>query len=120
MKRPALVLLILFAAAAIVRAKDWKPATIIGVSQTTVTSPMMHGPKIIMHYTVSTDKYTLFVDYAYHPPSKPDEPEQPGKNSPPSVPLGEPIKIAIEGHHAYFVDANGKEVKMDIKRKMKN
>ena len=120
MKKFAVVLSVLLAAAGLAAAKEWKSATIIGVSQTTVTSPMMHEPKIIMHYTVSTDALTLFLDYTYHPPTKPNEPEQPGKNSPPSVPLGEPTKIAIEGHHAYFLDASGKEVKMDIKKKMKN
>jgi len=100
--------------------RNWKPATIIGVSQTTVTSPMMHQPKIVMHYTVLTNEYTLQVDYAYHPPTKSDEPDVPGKNSPPSVPLGEPTRVAIEGHHAYFIDVSGKEVKMDVKKKMKN
>jgi len=119
-KRSTVILLVLFVAAAVTSAKDWKNAVIIGVSQTKVTSPMMREPKIIMHYTVSTDNLTLFVDYTYHPPTKSDEPEQPGKNSPPSVPLGEPSKIAIEGHHAYFLDINGKEVKMEIKKKVKS
>lgn len=120
MKKIAVLLFGLLVAGGFARAKDWKTATIIGVSQTTVTSPMMREPKIIMHYTVSTDNLTLFLDYTYHPPRKSDEPEQPGKNSPPSVPLGEPTKMAIEGHHAYFVDASGKEIKMEIKKKLKS
>jgi len=119
-KKFVLIFVCLLAAGGFATAKEWKAATIIGVSQTTVTSPMMHEPRIIMHYTVSTDNLTLFLDYTYHPPTKPNEPEQPGKNSPPSVPLGEPTKIAIEGHHAYFLDASGKEVKMEIKKKLKN
>ena len=120
MKKFVVILFGLLAAGGLASARDWKNATIIGVSQTTVNSPMMSKPKIIMHYTVSTDNLTLFLDYTFHPPTKPDEPEQPGKNSPPSVPLGEPIKIAIEGHHAYFHDASGKEIKMEIKKKVKN
>jgi hypothetical protein len=100
--------------------KDWKTATIIDASQTTVTSPMLRQPKIIMHYTVLTEAYTLHLDYTYHPPTRPDEPNEPGINSPPAVPLGDPTKIAISGHHAYVLDVNGKEVKMEIKKKMKN
>jgi hypothetical protein len=119
-KKVAVLCFVLLAAGKLASARDWKAATIIGVSQTTVTSPMMREPKIIMHYTVSTDNLTLFLDYTFHPPTKADEPLQPGKNSPPSVPLGEPTKIAIEGHHAYFIDASGKEVKMDIKKKLQN
>jgi len=119
-KRLAALLLVVFAAAGMVWAKDWKTGAIIGVTQTTVTSPMMHQPKIVMHYTVLTDELTLQLDYPYHPPSKPDEPDEPGKNSPPSMPLGGTTKVAVAGHHAYLLDVNGKEVKMEIKKKTKN
>ena len=120
MKNFALIFCCLLATAGFASARDWKTGTIINVSQTTVTSPMMREPKIVMHYTVATDAVTVVADYTYHPPTKSDEPEQPGKNSPPSVPLGEPTKVAVQGHHVYVLDANGKEVKMDIKKKMKN
>lgn len=119
-KKFATVLLLLLLATGFAFAKNWQPATIIGVSDTTVTSPMMHEPKVVMHYTVMTTDWTLFLDYTYHRPTKSDEPDVPGKNSPPSVPVGEPTKISIEGHHAYFLDASGKEVKMQIKKKTKN
>ena len=120
MKKVAALFMFWMATSGAASARDWKPATIIGTSQTTVTSPMMSRPKIIMHYTVLTNEYTLVLDFTYHAPKKSDEPEEPGKNSPPSVPLGEPTKIAISGHHAYILDVSGKEVKMDIKKKTKN
>ena len=120
MRKLGALFLLLMAAASFASARDWKPATIIGSSQTTVTSPMMSRPKIVMHYTVLTSEYTLLLDFTYHPPKKPDEPDEPGKNCPPSVPLGEPTKIAIQGHHAYLLDVSGNEVKMDIKKKTKN
>lgn len=119
-KKSVAVMLLLLAVAGIAAAKDWKTAAIIGVSQTTVTSPMMSRPKIIMHYTVLTDALTLQLDYTYHPPSKPDEPDQPGKNSPPNMAVGGNTKVAVEGHHVYILDVNGKEVKMEIKKKSKN
>jgi hypothetical protein len=119
-KKFASALMFLLVATGFAIAKNWQSATIIGVSDTTVTSPMMREPKVVMHYTVLTTDWTLFLDYTYHKPTKSDEPDMPGKNSPPSVPVGEPTKISIEGHHAYMVDASGKEVKMDIKKKKKN
>lgn len=120
MKRGLALILLVLGAAGIVWAKDWKAGAIIGVSQTKVTSPMMSRPKIIMHYTVVTDALTLQLDYSYHPPNKQDEPDEPGKNSPPSMALGGTTKVAVEGHHAYLLDINGKEVKMEIKKKSKN
>ena len=120
MKRLATCLFVLAAIARLAQAKDWKPGSVIGMSQTTVTSPMMHLPKIVLHYTVVTDELTLFLDYTFHPPAKPNEPEEPGKTSPPSVELGGTTKVAVEGHHAYVLDIAGKEIKMAIKKKTKN
>jgi len=118
-KKLAALALLLSATACIVSAKDWKTAVIIGVTETTVTSPMMRRPEIIEHYTVETNDLLLELDYSFHRPTKPDEPDQPGKNSPPSVPLGEATKIAISGHTAYILDVHGAEVKMHIKKKTK-
>ena len=120
MKRLATFLFALAATAGLVAARDWKPGAIIGMSQTTVTSPMMHLPKIVLHYTVVTDELTLLLDYTYHPSAKPNEPAEPGKNSPPSVALAGTTKVAVEGHHAYVLDISGKEIKMAIKKKTKN
>jgi hypothetical protein len=119
-KRLATFLFVLWATAGLAQAKDWKPGAVVGMSQTTLTGPMMHLPKIVMHYTVVTDELTLSLDYTYHPPGKSNEPEEPGKNSPPSVPLTGTTKVAVEGHHAYVLDISGKEVKMTIKKKTKN
>jgi hypothetical protein len=119
-KRSLALILAMLATAGIVLAKDWQTAAIIGVTQSTVTSPMMSRAKIIMHYTVVTDTLTLQLDFTYHPPNKSGEPDEPGKNSPPSMALGGTTKIAVEGHHAYLLDVNSKEVKMEIKKKTKN
>jgi hypothetical protein len=119
-KRITGLFLVGFLAAGMACAKDWKTGAIIGVSQTKETSPMMREAKIVMHYTVVTDALTLQLDYAFHPPTKSDEPDEPGKNSPPSMALGGTTKVAVEGHHAYLLDVNGKEVKMAIKKKSKN
>jgi hypothetical protein len=119
-KRLATFLFVLGATAGLAQAKDWKPGAVVGMSQTTLNGPMMRVPKIVMHYTVVTDELTLFLDYTYHPPGKSNEPQEPGKNSPPSVPLTGTTKVAVEGHHAYVLDISGKEVKMAIKKKTKN
>jgi len=118
-KRLAAVVFFLLLTGSFGAAKDWETAVIIGTSESDVTSPMIRGSKTVMHYTVETKDYLLLLDYTYHPSTKSDTPDEPGKNSPPSLPLGEPTKIAIEGHHAYLLDIHGAEVKMSIKKKTK-
>ena len=105
--------------ACLAAAKEWKAASVISVSETTVTSPMMRRPEIIEHYIVETNDVVLQLDYSFHRPTKPDEPDQPGKNCPPQVPLGGFTKIAVSGHTAYLLDISGAEIKMHIKKKMK-
>ena len=100
-------------------ARDWQTAVVIGTSETRVSGPMMREPKTIVHYTVETKELLLLCDYTYHPSKKQDEPDEPGKNSPPSIALGERIRLAISGHTAYLVDVHGNEVKMHIKKKSK-
>lgn len=119
MKKLAALVFLLFLTGSFAEAKDWQEAVIIGTSESDVTSPMIRGTKTIMHYTVETKDFLLLLDYTYYPSTKSDTPDQPGKNSPPSLPLGEPTKIAIEGHHAYLLDIHGAEVKMSIKKKTK-
>lgn len=119
-KRAALVFLLLAVGWSwIAEAKDWQTAVVIGTSETQVTSPMMREPKTIVHYTVETKEFLLLCDYTYHPTKKADESDQPGKNSPPSIALGEEIKLAISGHTAYLIDVHGNEVKMHLKKKTK-
>jgi hypothetical protein len=118
-KKLAALMFFLFLTGSVAVAKDWQTAVIIGTSQTDVTGPMIRGSKTILHYTVETKDFLLLLDYTYHPPTKSDTPDQPGKNSPPNLPLGEPTKIAIAGHHAYLLDVHGAEVKMSIKKKTK-
>lgn len=119
MKKLAALVFLLSATVGSAEAKNWKTATVIGVSETKVTSPMMREAKVIVHYTVDTNDYLLLLDYTYHPATKPDSPDQPGKNTPPSIDMGGATKIAIEGHHAYLLDIHGAEVKMHIKKKTK-
>jgi hypothetical protein len=119
-KRLAIFVFVLAVSAGLIQAKDWKPGAVVGMTQTTLTSPMMRLPKIVLHYTVVTDELTLVLDYTYHPPANPNDPQEPGKNSPPSVALTGTTKVAVEGHHAYVLDINGKEIKMAIKKKTKN
>ena len=116
-KRAALALLLLVGWTG--EARDWQKAVVIGTSETQVTSPMMREQKNIVHYTVETKDFLLMLDYTYHPSKKQDEPDQPGKNTPPTIALGEEIKLAISGHTAYLIDVHGKEVKMHVKKKSK-
>lgn len=118
MKKLAALMILLFASIGFAQARDWKTAMVIGVSETQVTSPMMREPKTIVHYTVETNDLLLLLDYTYHP-AKPDEPDQPGKNMPPSIDLGGATKVAISGHTAYILDLGGSEIKMHIKKKTK-
>jgi len=116
-KLPALVFLLLLGW--IAEARDWQTAVVIGTSETQVTSPMMREQKNIVHYTVETKDLLLMLDYTYHPSKKQDEPDQPGKNTPPTIALGEEIKLSLSGHTAYLIDVHGKEVKMHVKKKSK-
>ncbi len=118
MKKLALAFL-LFSVGWITEARDWQTAVVIGTSETQVTSPMMREPKNVVHYTVETKDFLFQLDYAYHPSKKTDDPDQPGKNTPPSIALGEEIKLALSGHTAYLLDIHGKEVKMHVKKKSK-
>ena len=115
-KFAALVLLLL---GGTVEARDWQKAVVIGTSETQVTSPMMREQENIVHYTVETKDFLLVLDYTYHPSKKQDEPDKPGKNTPPTIALGEEIKLALSGHTAYLIDVHGKEVKMRVKKKSK-
>ena len=116
-KLAALVFLLLLGW--IAEARDWQTAVVIGTSETQVTSPMMREQKNIVHYTVETKDFLLMLDYTYHPSKKQDEPDQPGKNTPPTIALGEEIKLSLSGHTAYLIDVQGKEVKMHVKKKSK-
>ncbi len=120
LKKIGILMLVMAATAGLAVGKEWASGSILGMSQTTTTSPMMSQPKIVLHYVVMTKEWTLKVDYTYHPPKKQDEPEVPGKNAPPEMMLGGSTEVAVEGHHVYVKDVNGKEVKMEIKKKMKN
>jgi len=119
-KRAALVVLLLTVGWVwTAEARDWQTAVVIGTSETQVSGPMMREPKTVVHYTVETKEFLLLCDFTYRASKKQDEPDQPGKNSPPSIALGEEIKLAISGHTAYLVDVHGNEVKMHIKKKSK-
>jgi hypothetical protein len=116
MKKSAGLLLLLVATVCCAKTRDWKPGTVIDVSETSVSGPLIPSSNI-MHYTVETDVWILFLDYSYHPSSKTSSPDS--KNSPPRVAVNVAIKIAIEGRHAYVLDETGKEVKLHITKRMK-
>lgn len=119
MKRFAAPVFLLLVVGWIAEAREWQTAVVIGTSETQVSSPMMREPKNIVHYTVETKEFLLLLDYTYHPSKKQDEPDHPGKNTPPSIALGEEIKLAVSGHTAYLLDVHGNEVKMHVKKKTK-
>ena len=109
MKKFSLLLLVLLAVTpALASARDWKPARVVNDSETDVTGEM-RAEKITMHYTIETDDMVYFVDYSFKPGQK--------NSHPPSITANVETKIAIEGKHAYILDANGQELKMHIVKK---
>ncbi|MGB2666014.1 MAG: hypothetical protein WAK48_18565 [Candidatus Acidiferrum sp.] len=109
MKRFRLLLLVLLAAtASLASARDWKPARVVNDSETDVTGEM-RAEKITMHYTIETEDMVYFVDYSFKPGQK--------NSRPPSITANVETKIAIEGKHAYILDATGQELKMHIVKK---
>jgi len=111
--------LLLLLVANVCWAKEWKTATVIGVTETKVSGPMQHTPKIVLHYTVQTEDMIWFLDYSYNLAANSQSPEQHSKNNPPNVSDSMGTKIAIVGSHAYILDLGGAEVKTHIKKKMK-
>lgn len=112
MKKFGLLLLtMLIATACLAKTRNWKPAAVIGISETALSGPLVRASNIL-HYTIETDDMVFFLDYSYHP-------DQHSKNSPPGVAVNSVTKIAVEGKHAYILDNSGSEVKMHIVKKMK-
>jgi hypothetical protein len=106
-----LVLTLLVATASLAKTRDWKTAKIEATSETDVSSKLM-GEKNTMHYTIETETMIYFADYTFKPGANSDSHTR-------GIPVNAITKIAIEGKHAYILDLNGKEVKLQIVRKMK-
>ena len=106
-----LMLTLLFATSSLAKTRHWKTAEIEATSETDVSSKLL-GEKNTMHYTIETDDMIYFADYTY-------KPGQNGDSHARSIPVSAVTKIAIEGRHAYVLDAAGKEVKLHIVRKTK-
>jgi hypothetical protein len=100
---------LLFATATLANTRDWKPAVVINLTETDVTSEF-RIPKNTMHYTIETDQMVYFADYAY-------KPTQQSRDSVPEIAVNVPIKIAVEGRSAYVLDVTGREVKLHIVKK---
>lgn len=104
-----LMLTMLIATASLANSREWKTATIALTSENDVSWPLW-GEKDILHYTIETSDMIYFVDYTYRP-------GQHNSSHGPNIALNVPTKIAIEGKHAYILDANGREVKLHIVKK---
>ena len=102
-----LMLLVLTAPPAISR--QWKMAKVELTSETDVSSKLL-GEKNTIHYTIETEDIIYFADYTF----KPGHSNSHG----PDITANEFSKVAIEGRHAYVLDATGKEVKLHISRKL--
>jgi hypothetical protein len=118
MKKSAVLLLLLVATVCVAHTREWKPAMVIGATETNVSGPLIRETST-MHYTVETEDMVLSLDYSYHPKTKEASPDERGKNAPPSLAVNLPTKVAVEGRHAYLLDSAGKEVKMHITKKVK-
>ncbi len=93
------------------KTRDWKTARVINSTESAV-SWVVTGQKNTMHYTVETDDMVYFIDYTY----------QPGEHKngkPPDIGGNSVTKIAVEGKHAYVLDATGQEIKLKVVKKTK-
>jgi hypothetical protein len=97
----------LLATASLAGTRNWKEARVIDSSESDISGEL-HGSKKTMHYTLETEDGLYFVDYSY----KPDQ-----HATPPTIAVTVVTKVAIEGKHAYILDASGKEVKLQIVKK---
>lgn len=104
-----LMLTVLIATASPAKSREWQTGTIVLTSENDVSWPLW-GEKDTLHYTIETSAMICFVEYTY-------KPSQHNNNHGPNILLNVPTKIAIEGKHAYILDANGREVKLHIVKK---
>ena len=110
MKKLALMMLMMvIATAPLAMAREWQTGTIALTSENDVSGPLW-GEKDTLHYTIETSTMICFAEYTYKP--------QQNNSHGPNITLNMPTKIAIEGKHAYILDANGKEVKLHIVKKV--
>ena len=118
MKKSPALLLFLFATLCFANTRNWKSASVLSISETNVSGPLVRETSTV-HYTVETDDFVLFLDYSYHPKGTAPPTDPHSKNAPPSIAMSVTTKVAIEGHHAYILDTTGSEVKMHIVKKTK-
>jgi hypothetical protein len=105
-----LLLTVLIATVPLAKSREWQTGTIALTSENDVSSPLW-GEKDTLHYTIETSAMICFAEYTY-------KPGQHNNSHGPNIALNMPTKIAIEGKHAYILDANGKEVKLHIVKKV--
>jgi hypothetical protein len=104
-------LVLLAGSACEAKARDWKTARVINSTESAV-SWVVTGQKNTMHYTVETDDMVYFIDYTY-------EPGERKNGKPPDIGGNAVTKIAVEGKHAYVLDATGQEIKLKVVKKTK-
>jgi len=104
-----LMFTVLIATAPLARSREWQTGTIVLTSENDVSWPLW-GEKDTLHYTIETSAMIYFVEYTY-------KPSQHNNGHAPNIELNAPTKIAVEGKHAYLLDANGREVKLHIIKK---
>ena len=110
MKKLMLVMLtVLIATASLAKSREWQTGTIVLTSENDVSWPLW-GEKDTLRYTIETSAMICFAEYTY-------KPSQHNNGHGANIPLNVPTKIAIEGKHAYILDANGREVKLHIVKK---
>jgi hypothetical protein len=102
-----LVLLVLAVSPA--NSRQWKMAKVELTSETDVSSKLL-GEKNTVHYTIETEDMIYFAEFTFKPGHS--------NSHVPDVTANTFSKIAIEGRHAYLLDATGKEVKLHISRKL--
>jgi hypothetical protein len=107
--RLVMLTLMMVAVVCSAKAREWKTARIVDASETDVSGEL-RGKRNIMHYTIETEEMVYFVEYTY-------KPDQKNNNHPPDIAVNIVTKVAVEGRHAYVLDANGKEVKLHIVKK---
>jgi hypothetical protein len=104
-----LILTMMIAITPLATAREWKHGMIVVTSQTNSSWPLW-GEKDTLRYTIETSDMIYFVEYTFRPSTHSNNPG-------PEIPFNVETKIAIEGKHAYTLDAKGKEVKFHIVRK---
>ncbi len=129
MRRVAFIVVVLCACVALANDRHWKDAKVVRITSSSENNGVVVGTTgttavggvvktNTMYYSIETDDMIYVLDYSYSPAVKAPWPGQHSRGRTPNVTLNGKTKISIEGHNAYILDDDGRDVKLPIFEKI--